>query len=111
MQSAIDRGCMSFHTAGVMSACASRSEAVKQDTARIALRLIGEPVFAGDIRQPEHLLSASIEVNTATEIRQLFLDFQTGIPRLPDRVKFHQTLREEPCEEDGYGRRPQFDKG
>jgi catechol 2,3-dioxygenase-like lactoylglutathione lyase family enzyme len=64
--------------------------AVKRDNARLALRLVCEPVFAGDIRQREHLLSAAIEVDTAAEIKQLFLDFQTA------GVKFHQTLRKEP---------------
>jgi hypothetical protein len=40
-------------------------------------------VFIGDIRQREHLLSGTIEVNTAAQIKQLFLDFQTA------GVKFH----------------------
>jgi hypothetical protein len=48
-----------------------------------ALRLICESVFIGDIRQREHLLSGTIEVNTAAQIKQLFLDFQTA------GVKFH----------------------
>ena len=64
--------------------------AVKRDNARLALRVICEPVFVGDIRQREHLLSASIEVNTAAEIKRLFLDFQTA------GVKFHQTVKKEP---------------
>jgi catechol 2,3-dioxygenase-like lactoylglutathione lyase family enzyme len=64
--------------------------AVKRDNARLALRLVCEPVFAGDVRQREHLLSAAIEVDTAVEIKQLFLDFQAA------GVKFHQTLRKEP---------------
>lgn len=63
---------------------------VKRDNARLALRLVCEQVFAGDIRQREHLLSASIEVKTVAEIKQLFLDFQTA------EVKFHQTLKKEP---------------
>ena len=63
---------------------------VVRDAARLALRLVCEPVFVGDIRAREHLLSASIAVNTAAEIKQLFLDFQAaGVP-------FHQTLRKEP---------------
>jgi catechol 2,3-dioxygenase-like lactoylglutathione lyase family enzyme len=64
--------------------------AVKRDDARLALRLICEPVFAGDIRRREHLLSASIEVKTVSEIKQLFLDFEAA------EVKFHQTLKKEP---------------
>jgi uncharacterized glyoxalase superfamily protein PhnB len=54
------------------------------------LRLVGEPVFAGDIRKREGLLSASITVATASEIKQLFLDYQAaGVP-------FHQALKKEP---------------
>lgn len=63
---------------------------VKRDRARLCLRLVCEPVFVGDIRQREHLLSASITVDTAAEIKQLFLDFQAA------GVTFHQTLRKEP---------------
>ena len=64
--------------------------AVKRDNARLSLRLICEPVFVGDVRRREHLLSGTIEVNTAAEIKQLFLDFQTA------GVKFHQALKKEP---------------
>ena len=63
---------------------------VVRDRAALALRLVCEPVFVGDIRTREHLLSASITVDTAAEIKQLFLDFQAaGVP-------FHQPLRKEP---------------
>ena len=63
---------------------------VVRDNARLALRLVCEPVFVGDVRQREHLLSASITVDTASEIKRLFLDFQaTG-------VDFHQALKKEP---------------
>lgn len=63
---------------------------VVRDNARINLRMVCEPVFAGDIRKREHLLSASITVATASEIKQLFLSYQnTG-------VSFHQTLKTEP---------------
>ncbi|MBR7508467.1 VOC family protein, partial [Mycobacterium tuberculosis] len=34
-----------------------------RDRAKLALRLVCEPVFAGDIRSREHLLSASIAVD------------------------------------------------
>lgn len=61
-----------------------------RDKARLALRVICEPVFVGDIRTREHLLSASIAVDTAAEIKQLFLDFQAA------GVHFHQTLKKEP---------------
>lgn len=63
---------------------------VKRDRARLCLRLVCEPVFVGDIRQREHLLSASITVDTAAEIKQLFLEFQTA------GVNFHQGLKNEP---------------
>jgi catechol 2,3-dioxygenase-like lactoylglutathione lyase family enzyme len=62
---------------------------VVRDKAQLALRQVCKPVFAGDIREREHLLSASITVDTADEIKQLFLDFQAaGVP-------FHQALRKE----------------
>src|SRR5437762_1465701 len=49
---------------------------VIRDNARLALRLVFEPVFVGDVRKREHLLSASITVDTANEIKQLFLSYQ-----------------------------------
>jgi catechol 2,3-dioxygenase-like lactoylglutathione lyase family enzyme len=63
---------------------------VKRDHARLCMRLVCGPVFVGDIRQREHLLSASITVDTAAEIRQLFLEFQSA------GVSFHQGLKKEP---------------
>jgi uncharacterized glyoxalase superfamily protein PhnB len=63
---------------------------VIRDNARLALRLVFEPVFAGDVRQREHLLSASITVATANEIKQLFLSYQAA------GVSFHQALKKEP---------------
>ena len=63
---------------------------VSRDHARLALRMVCEPVFVGGIREREHLLSASITVETAAEIKQLFLDYQTA------GVRFHQTLKTEP---------------
>jgi uncharacterized glyoxalase superfamily protein PhnB len=61
-----------------------------RDNARLALRLVFEPVFAVDVRKREHLLSASITVGTANEIEQLFLSYQAaGVP-------FHQELKKEP---------------
>jgi len=63
---------------------------VKRDNARLALRLVCEPVFVGDIREREHLLSSSIALDTAAEIKQLFLEFQAA------GVQFHQTLKKEP---------------
>jgi uncharacterized glyoxalase superfamily protein PhnB len=63
---------------------------VVRDNARINLRLVCEPVFAGDIRQREGLLSASITVATANEIKQLFLNYQAAA------ASFHQALKKEP---------------
>jgi uncharacterized glyoxalase superfamily protein PhnB len=61
-----------------------------RDNARLALRLVFELVFVGDVRKRGHLLSASITVATANEIKQLFLSYQTA------GVSFHQTLKREP---------------
>ncbi|HLW85127.1 MAG TPA: VOC family protein [Candidatus Sulfotelmatobacter sp.] len=63
---------------------------VIRDHARLNLRLVCEPVFAGDVREREHLLSATITVATANEIKQLFLCYQAA------GVRFHQTLKKEP---------------
>jgi catechol 2,3-dioxygenase-like lactoylglutathione lyase family enzyme len=59
---------------------------VIRDNARLALRLVFETVFVGDVRKREHLLSASITVGTANEINQLFLNYQA------EGVSFHQAL-------------------
>jgi catechol 2,3-dioxygenase-like lactoylglutathione lyase family enzyme len=63
---------------------------VKRDRARLCMQLVCEPVFVGDIRRRKHLLSASITVDTAAEIKQLFLEFQSA------GVSFHQELKKEP---------------
>ena len=63
---------------------------VTRDHARLNLRLVCEPVFLGDIREREHLLSASLTVETADEIKQLFLSYQAA------GVRFRQTLKKEP---------------
>ena len=63
---------------------------VIRDNARLALRLVFEPVFARDVRNREHLLCASITVDTANEIKQLFLSYQAS------GVSFHQALKKEP---------------
>jgi uncharacterized glyoxalase superfamily protein PhnB len=63
---------------------------VTRDHARLNLRVVGEPVFAGDIREREHLLSASLTVATAAEIKELFLSYQAA------GVRFGQTLKKEP---------------
>jgi uncharacterized glyoxalase superfamily protein PhnB len=63
---------------------------VSRDHARLNLRLVCEPVFAADIRKREQLLSASITVATANEIKQLFLSYEAA------GVSFHQALKKEP---------------
>lgn len=63
---------------------------VKRDRARLTLRCLDKPPIDPALRERESLLSATIEVDTADEIKQLFLRFQaTG-------VDFHQTLKHEP---------------
>ena len=63
---------------------------VKRVDGRIALRLVCEPVFVRDIREREHLLSASITVETAAEIKALFLEYRKA------GAQFHQVLKKEP---------------
>ena len=62
---------------------------VTRDHARLNLRAVDEPVFAGDIREREQLLSATLTVATRAEIEQLFLSYQSvGVP-------FQQSLKKE----------------
>jgi catechol 2,3-dioxygenase-like lactoylglutathione lyase family enzyme len=63
---------------------------VSRDHGRLALKVVCEPVFNGDIREREHLLSASLTVATADEIKQLFSSYQAA------GVRFHQMLKNEP---------------
>jgi catechol 2,3-dioxygenase-like lactoylglutathione lyase family enzyme len=63
---------------------------LSRDNVRLNLRLVSEPVFRGDIREREGLLSASVTVATSGEIKQLFLDYQHR------ETPFHQTLKKEP---------------
>lgn len=63
---------------------------LRRDHARLNLRLVSEPVFAGDIRKREGLLSASITVATASEIKQLHLSYQAV------EVPFQEALKREP---------------
>src|SRR5260370_13655683 len=60
------------------------------DNARLNLRLVLEPVFVGEVRKRERLLSASITVPTANGIKQLFLTYQAA------GVSCHQALKKEP---------------
>jgi len=63
---------------------------VTRDHARLNLRVVGEPVFVGDIREREDLLSASLTLATGDEIKELFLSYQAA------GVRFHRVLRKEP---------------
>ena len=63
---------------------------VSRDHARISLRAVGEPVFAGDIREREHLLSATLTVAATEEIEQLFASYQAA------GVRFHQKMTNQP---------------
>jgi uncharacterized glyoxalase superfamily protein PhnB len=63
---------------------------VFRDNARLNLRAVDESVFADDVRKREHLLSASITVATANELKQLFLSYQAA------GVSFPQPLKQEP---------------
>lgn len=63
---------------------------VIRDNARLNLRLVFEPVFVAGVRKREGLLSATITVSTAKEIKQLFLSYQAA------GVSFHQALKKEP---------------
>lgn len=63
---------------------------VKRDNAPINLRLVCEPVYVGDIREREELLGASLTVDSAAEIKQLFLQYQAA------GVDFFRPLKQEP---------------
>ncbi len=63
---------------------------VRRDGALLILRCVDGPVFEGDIRERELLLSAEIGVRTAGEIKHLFAEFQSA------GVAFKQTLERQP---------------
>lgn len=63
---------------------------VVRDGARINLRCVEQPVIDPDLRDCEQLLSASLTVATADEIKNLFLEFQAN------GVTFFQSLKSEP---------------
>ena len=56
----------------------------------MCLRLVCKPVFAGNVRETEQLLSAVFTVDTAAEIKELFRAFQSA------EVDFFQRLKTEP---------------
>jgi uncharacterized glyoxalase superfamily protein PhnB len=63
---------------------------VGRDRARLNLRCVEETVIDSAVRNREGLLSASMTVATADEIKLLFLEFQSA------GVRFQQTLKREP---------------
>ncbi len=74
---------------------------VGRDGARVNLRYVeglrhvGGPAIESTVRDREVLLSASLTVATADEIKLLFLEFQSA------GVTFHQTLKKQPwCAKD-----------
>ena len=63
---------------------------VMRDAARLNLRCVEQPVIDPALRDRDELLSAALTVATASEIKQLFLEFQVA------GLTFFQTLKREP---------------
>jgi len=63
---------------------------VGRDGARLNLRCVERAIIESTVRDPEELLSVSMTVATAEEIKLLFLEFQSA------GVAFHQTLKKQP---------------
>jgi catechol 2,3-dioxygenase-like lactoylglutathione lyase family enzyme len=63
---------------------------VKRDGAALNLRCVEHPLFDQELREREQLLSATITVDTADDIKRLFLAFQSA------GVAFQQTLKRQP---------------
>jgi catechol 2,3-dioxygenase-like lactoylglutathione lyase family enzyme len=63
---------------------------VARDAARLNLRQVERPVIEPTLRDREELLSVSMTVATAEEIKRLFLEFQSA------GVAFAQTLKKQP---------------
>jgi uncharacterized glyoxalase superfamily protein PhnB len=63
---------------------------VGRDAARLNLRCVERSVIESTVRDREELLSLSMTVATAEEIKLLFLEFQSA------GVAFHQTLKKQP---------------
>jgi catechol 2,3-dioxygenase-like lactoylglutathione lyase family enzyme len=62
---------------------------VARDAARLNLRCVERPVIESTVRGREELLSVSMTVATADEIKMLSLEFQSA------GVAFHQTLKKQ----------------
>ena len=63
---------------------------VRRDAARLNLRCVEGPVNESAVRDRDELLSVSMTVATADEIKLLFLEFRSA------GVAFHQTLKKQP---------------
>ena len=63
---------------------------VSRDAARLNLRCVAPAVMQPAVRDREELLSVSMTVATADEIKLLFLEFQSA------GLTFHQTLKKQP---------------
>ncbi|MFZ0478317.1 MAG: VOC family protein [Terriglobales bacterium] len=63
---------------------------VCRDAARLNLRCVKRPLIESTVRDREELLSVSMTVATAEEIKLLFLEFQSA------GVAFHRTLKKQP---------------
>jgi uncharacterized glyoxalase superfamily protein PhnB len=63
---------------------------VARDAARLNLRFVEREVIASAVRDREELLSASMTVASAEEIKFLYLEFQAA------GVAFHQKLKKQP---------------
>ena len=63
---------------------------VGRDAVRLNLRFVERPLIESTVREQEELLSVSITVASAEEIKLLFLEFQSA------GVAFHQTLKKQP---------------
>jgi uncharacterized glyoxalase superfamily protein PhnB len=63
---------------------------VRRDAAHLNLKCVEGPIVDSTVRGREELLSVSMTVATAEEIKLLFLEFQSA------GVTFHQTLKKQP---------------
>ena len=63
---------------------------VGRDAACLNLRCVEQPIIQSAVREREELLSVSLTVATADEIKLLFLEFQSA------GVAFHQMLKKQP---------------
>ena len=63
---------------------------VRREKALLNLRLICEPVFVGDVREREELVSAGFTLSSAAAIRGLFAEYQAA------GVDFFRPLKQEP---------------